>query len=414
MPCRKTFVLGSLGLASAGSALLLGLLLGFAPMNEGFEIRRKASALMVVLSPQDLPAPIVQEGDGSHVWAVRRVAGKDVAASGKDQSHAGAGASEAVAAKAGKRKSSEVVSFGPEGISLSLAGATESIGFDGAAILPDRHGQASDSAGLAPLLALDGATAPALLAVAPFTASDALDMDGRPLRWQDARSLLTAFQPLPTPAPRAQARALPSAPLTPQAPEVPLARALASSESAGKAQRYQGLVENFARRYELNTALVYAIIHSESDFSPTLVSNKSAMGLMQLLPSTASGEVHRFLYGRGGDIGFDDLRIPEINIRYGTAYLHILLTRYFQDVTDPLAREYCAVAAYNMGPNRFLRLFGATPEEAVARINAMSADQLYDDLTRRLPVRETRAYVAKVRRMKHYYAAEMATGAAVN
>lgn len=56
----------------------------------------------------------------------------------------------------------------------------------------------------------------------------------------------------------------------------------------------------------------------------------------------------------------------------GTAYLHILLTRYFQDVSDPLSREYCAVAAYNMGPNRFLRLYGKTGEEAVARINDLA------------------------------------------
>ena len=171
-----------------------------------------------------------------------------------------------------------------------------------------------------------------------------------------------------------------------------------------RARRYQQLVENFARRYNLSAELVYAIIHSESDFSPTLVSDKSAMGLMQLLPSTASDEVHRFLYGRPGDVSFDELRVPEINIRYGTAYLHILLTRYFQDVSDPLSREYCAVAAYNMGPNRFLRLYGKTGEEAVARINELSAEQLYEDLTARLPVRETRFYGAKVRRMKGQYA----------
>ena len=114
--------------------------------------------------------------------------------------------------------------------------------------------------------------------------------------------------------------------------------------------------------------------------------------------------MHRFLYGRPGDVSFDELRVPEINIRYGTAYLHILLTRYFQDVSDPLSREYCAVAAYNMGPNRFLRLYGKTGEEAVARINELSAEQLYEDLTARLPVRETRFYVAKVRRMKGQYA----------
>ena len=260
-------------------------------------------------------------------------------------------------------------------------------------------------------MALDGASAPQLLAVEPFRASDALDMDGRPLRWQDTGGLMAAYRPL---APASARTAAPALPAVLPAPEAPSPRAFAAGEASAKAHRYQELVENFARRYNLNTALIYAIIHSESDFSPTLVSGKSAMGLMQLLPSTASGEVHRFLYGRRGDIGFDDLRVPEINIRYGTAYLHILLTRYFQNVTDPLAREYCTVAAYNMGPNRFLRLYGATSEEAVARINAMSADELYEDLTRRLPVRETRAYVAKVRRMKHHYAAQLDLPAAVN
>ncbi len=171
-----------------------------------------------------------------------------------------------------------------------------------------------------------------------------------------------------------------------------------------RAVRYQQLVENFARRYNLSTELVYAIIHSESSFSTTLVSNKSAMGLMQILPDTASGEVHKYLYGHTGDISFDELSVPEVNIRYGTTYLHILLTRYFAGVYDPRAREYCAVAAYNMGPNRFLRLYGKSNEEALEAINAMTAEELYEDLTRRLPVAETRAYVAKVARMKGHYA----------
>lgn len=408
MPCRKTFVLGSLSLAGAGSALLLGLLSGFVPLNERFEIRRKASLQMVSLEPGDFPAPIAEEGDGKRVWAVRRSASKDLAAG--DIAVKDANARQGGHARS-KNHKGEVVSVGPEGISLATADTSQIISFEGTADGKNSFANVQDHAVLAPLVALDGVTAPTLLGVDPFRASDALDMEGRPLRWQEAKSLLSAYKPLPArdshPEPRALPQALP-------APEAPLVRAFAAGDSMSKANRYQTLVENFARRYELSTALVYAIIHSESDFSPTLVSNKSAMGLMQLLPSTASGEVHRFLYGRGGNIGFDDLRVPEINIRYGTAYLHILLTRYFQDVTDPLAREYCAVAAYNMGPNRFLRLYGANAEEAVERINAMNADQLYEDLTRRLPVRETRAYVAKVRRMKHYYAAQLATPAAVN
>lgn len=415
MPCRKTLVLCSLCLAGAGSALLLGLLAGFAPRGEGIEIRRRASARVVSLEAADLPAPILQNGDGDRVWAIRRPARAPQAASPADTD---AGASTLAAARAVRellelRRDGEFVSFEPDGIRLSVTGAAPLFGFEGPRAPAARAADAPDGAGLAPLVALDGASTPSLLAVEPFRASDALDMEGRPLRWQDVGTLMAAYRPLPPESPRGNGgretlRSVDASPaLVPP-------RSFAAGDAPAKARRYQALVENFARRYDLSEALVYAIIHSESDFSPTLVSDKSATGLMQLLPSTASGEVHRFLYGRRGDVGFDDLRVPEINIRYGTAYLHILLNRYFQDVADPLAREYCAVAAYNMGPNRFLRLYGPTNEEAVARINTLTSDELYDDLTRRLPVRETRSYVAKVRRMKQHYAAVMAPANAVN
>ncbi len=415
MPCRKTLVLCSLCLAGAGSALLLGLLAGFAPRGEGIEIRRRASAHVVSLEAADLPAPILQNGDGDRVWAIRRPARAPQAAPPADTA---AGAPTLAAACAVRelldlRRQGEFVSFEPDGIRLSMGAAAPLFGFEGPRPAAAGAADAPDGSGLAPLVALDGASTPALLAVEPFRASDALDMEGRPLRWQDVGMLMAAYRPLPQEAPRAN-DGQDAARHADGAPAPVSSRTFAAGDAAAKARRYQALVESFARRYDLSEALVYAIIHSESDFSPTLVSGKSAMGLMQLLPSTASGEVHRFLYGRRGDVGFDDLRVPEINIRYGTAYLHILLNRYFQDVADPLAREYCAVAAYNMGPNRFLRLYGPTNEEAVARINTLTSDELYDDLTRRLPVRETRAYVAKVRRMKQHYAAMMAPASAVN
>lgn len=183
-----------------------------------------------------------------------------------------------------------------------------------------------------------------------------------------------------------------------------LARALARLAPAGNARQYRNLVENFAKRFDLSTELVMAIIHSESHFSPGLVSNKSAMGLMQLLPSTASDEVHRFLYGRRGNVNFEQLSNPEINIRYGTAYLHILHNRYFSNVRDRQVREACVIASYNLGPNRFLKLYGATNQQAVNRINSMTPAEFHADLPRRLPVAETRYYVEKVKRMKQHYA----------
>lgn len=246
---------------------------------------------------------------------------------------------------------------------------------------------------LAPLLAFGGM--PALSAPLAPDSSETLDESGRPLRWRMPDNVLASYN-----VPRVwpfQTQA--------QKPENPrLVAALGRLAPSRKAGDYRELVDTFARRYNLNANLVMAIIHSESNFSPGLVSSKSAMGLMQLLPSTASDEVHRFLYGRRGQVSFEQLSVPEINIRYGTAYLHILNNRYFASVRDSRIREACVIASYNMGPNGFLRLYGPTPAAAIERINSMSVEEFHADLPKRLPVRETRFYVEKVRRMKQHYA----------
>lgn len=370
---QKTLVILLLSLGS--TLLLLGLLAGFLPQSEGSEMRRKASHIVVNLRPEDFPAPIVSQGDGTRLWAVRAaVSREDTAGLARNALPTDLDADE-----------DRIIRFERSGVRLDTGDDDLFFGEEAAPL------------DLAPLLALDGVSAPLLWGAQPRRYGDALDAAGRPLRWLAAETVLTGYTPL-------DARPARSA-VDERAREIlPGQSYLGGSGLFGRARRYQQLVENFASRYNLSAELVYAIIHSESDFSPGLVSHKSAMGLMQLLPSTASDEVHRYLYGRPGDVSFEELRVPEINIRYGTTYLHILLTRYFSGVHDPLAREYCAVAAYNMGPNRFMRLYGKSSEEAVAKINAMSAEELYEDLTGRLPVRETRFYVAKVQRMKGHYA----------
>ncbi|MDR2054727.1 MAG: transglycosylase SLT domain-containing protein [Desulfovibrio sp.] len=340
---------------------LAGMLAGFVPQNDGIHVRRKASLQVARPEHADMPAPIFAMGDGIRVWAVREPVltayYKKGVVSPQPERH--------------------IVSFEKDGIRLNTGRS---------GIILDESPNC-----YAPLLVLDGVSPSSLAAIQPSAYGDVLDVSGRPVRWFAAENLL-GYMPFRRPAP--DRNFLPSWDGSPEGDGILHA----------KAKRYQGLVENFARRYRLNMDLVYAIIYSESDFSPTLVSGKSAMGLMQLLPSTASDEVHRFLYGHPGDVGYDDLRVPETNIRYGTAYLHILLNRYFSGVRDLMSREYCVVAAYNMGPNRFLRLFGKNSEEAIENINAMSAEELYEDLTERLPLRETRFYVAKVRRVKEIFA----------
>ncbi|MDR2604390.1 MAG: transglycosylase SLT domain-containing protein [Desulfovibrio sp.] len=174
-------------------------------------------------------------------------------------------------------------------------------------------------------------------------------------------------------------------------------RGLPDFESPSSASRYRGTVGRYAGQYGLNPALIMAVMHTESNFNPSAVSRSRAMGLMQLVPDTAGYEVHRYLTGSPAVPDRDILLSPEHNIRYGAAYLYLLGSRYFNGVHNNLSRQLCVIAAYNGGPNAVLRLFDPEDDEnAVRRINALGPEQLYDQLTTRMPTSESRRYVGLV------------------
>ena len=162
-----------------------------------------------------------------------------------------------------------------------------------------------------------------------------------------------------------------------------------------QAEQYSTIVDKYAQRYELEPELVYAIIYTESNFDPYLVSNRSAHGLMQVVPETAGGEVHRW-FGKTGKPSSSALFHPETNIRYGTAYMYLLQTRHLSAIDDPQSREYCAIAAYNSGTGGMLKTFGKSRTAAFAAINAMTPEQVRTTLLKRHASRETRAFFSKV------------------
>jgi soluble lytic murein transglycosylase-like protein len=99
-----------------------------------------------------------------------------------------------------------------------------------------------------------------------------------------------------------------------------------------------------ARLHDLDPNLVISVIEIESAGYHLAVSHVGAMGLMQLLPSTAEELAHKLdIEWKGPDTLFD----PTTNIRLGTAYLRQLKDRY-GDVQ-------IALAAYNWGPGRIDR-----------------------------------------------------------
>ncbi|MEZ5101266.1 MAG: lytic transglycosylase domain-containing protein [Thermoleophilia bacterium] len=102
---------------------------------------------------------------------------------------------------------------------------------------------------------------------------------------------------------------------------------------------YDHIVAGHARNYDLDGALLAAVIYRESGFDPDAHSSSGAVGLMQLLPSTARGIAR--LTG-GTRFVVRDLYDPEVNVRYGAFYLRRLLVRYD-------GRVDLALAAYNAG-----------------------------------------------------------------
>jgi soluble lytic murein transglycosylase-like protein len=102
------------------------------------------------------------------------------------------------------------------------------------------------------------------------------------------------------------------------------------------------MVDDIAQRHDVDSDLVHSMIRVESNYNPFAVSNKGALGLMQLVPSTA----RRF--------GVADVFDPAQNVEGGVRYLKYLLDLYEGD-------HRLALAAYNAGEGTVERYRGVPP-----------------------------------------------------
>jgi soluble lytic murein transglycosylase-like protein len=125
-------------------------------------------------------------------------------------------------------------------------------------------------------------------------------------------------------------------------------------------KRYAADVARIAAHYKLDPALMHAVISAESAYNPRAVSEKGAMGLMQLMPDTAK----RF--------GIQNPYDPIANMHGGARYLRWLINR-FNNTT-------LALAAYNAGEGAVENYGNSIP-----------------------PYGETQTYVARVLKFYNYY-----------
>lgn len=129
------------------------------------------------------------------------------------------------------------------------------------------------------------------------------------------------------------------------APARPAGQAPAAAAAGGGRGRaaYDTHVKGAAEKYKLPEALIFAVMAVESNFNPRALSDKGAMGLMQLMPGTAK------------DLYVADAWDPAQNIEGGARYLRLLANQYSGDLVKTLA-------AYNAGPEAVRRAGEAVPD----------------------------------------------------
>lgn len=134
---------------------------------------------------------------------------------------------------------------------------------------------------------------------------------------------------------------------------------------------YDDLIQAASAKYGVPVDLIKAVIDTESSFNPKVVSSAGAKGLMQLMDGTAEG------------LGVSDPFDPAQSIDGGVRYLSYQLKRFNGQVN-------MALAAYNAGPGRVMKLGVSTDDELIGQLD-------------KLP-KETQAYIAKIERARAKYA----------
>ena len=142
---------------------------------------------------------------------------------------------------------------------------------------------------------------------------------------------------------------------------------------------HEETVTTYAKEYDVDPFLVYAVIHTESRFREDAVSPAGAIGLMQVTPDTG-----QFISEQLKLSSFTEelLKDPELNIRMGTWYLSYL--------KESFPRVETLLAAYNAGPNR-------------VRTWLEDEDVSDGEILTDIPFEETRNYVERVLQREKIY-----------
>lgn len=143
-------------------------------------------------------------------------------------------------------------------------------------------------------------------------------------------------------------------------------------------KEYTEYVSKYSKEYKIDENLVYAVIKAESNFDPNAKSSKNAIGLMQLMETTAKDIIKKVDIQILDEKIQDELQNAEININLGTKYLSMLLERY-QNIE-------IALTAYNAG----IGTVDNWIEKGIIKSDGSDIEKI--------PYKETNNYVRKILR----------------
>ena len=111
-------------------------------------------------------------------------------------------------------------------------------------------------------------------------------------------------------------------------------------------QKFNSMVaffETYSGKYDFDYLMIAALAYQESGLDQSKRSHVGAIGVMQVLPSTAADK----------NVGIPDIKKLEKNIHAGTKYLRFIIDRYYKDEPmDKLNQTLFGFASYNAGPAR--------------------------------------------------------------
>ena len=143
--------------------------------------------------------------------------------------------------------------------------------------------------------------------------------------------------------------------------------------NVNKALKFYPLIEQYSKEYNVDPLLITSVIKVESNFNPDAKSKKGAIGLMQIMPSTAKEISEKYL--NIYNYNEEKLYEPELNIKLGVYYVKILSDMFNNNIN-------LVLASYNAGLGNVQKWQQENP--------------IIEYDSQEMPFKETQNYVSKI------------------